>query len=182
MQNSFSFVIAFLFFQSCVSSNAPVEDALFQCLVDEYAAQGVIIEPVLDRLENYYVLHEVLNSTNALSKIEYYEGIAKSGEVPTMEPYALADSIAQINISIFDIEACIMKSGIDSLLLKESKYYKLSEAAQKTGGLTPSLAAKIHTDVLDVNDFSHPYYRAHMLLTYTRIYDRPSAFIRKTPR
>lgn len=178
MQNSFTLIFSLILFQSCNKLDTPVEDALFECLVAEYKSQGITIEPILDSLENYYVKHDVLSSKTPLAKVEYYEGIAKSDEVPSMEPCHIADSIAQINISMHDIETCIMNSGIDSLSLMGSKYYKMSEAAKKTGGLTPSLAAKIHIDVLNENDFKHPYYRAHMLLTYTRIYDRPSAFIR----
>lgn len=167
-----------LLVSSCKASDHPVEDKLYTCLVQQYDAQGIDIVTVLDSLENHYIQEGILASASGKAKLKYYERIANSGEVPSMLEYALADRIAQLNISQNDIESCLMDNGVDSLALTKSKYHQLKQANEKVVEVNPKNVAICHTDILNENDFKHPYYRAHMLITYTRIYGRPNAYTR----
>lgn len=179
MKNTVRILFVLIFAYGCNASNNPLEDKLFDCLVEEYKNQGIDIIPLLDSLENYYINQGVLNDKSGQAKLDFYKKIALEGKVPIMAFYSIADSVGQIKFFQTEIDKCISSNGIDSLTLKKSNYYRLMEDFKSMNEVNPKNAAISHTRILASSDFEHPYYRAHMLITFTRIYERERAFIRK---
>jgi hypothetical protein len=179
MKRTLKTLFLVIFAYGCNASNNTVEDKLFDCLVAEYKNQGIDILPLLDSLENYYINNGILNDKSGQAKLDFYKKIALDGKVPTMASYNIADSVGQIKFFQAEIDKCISTNGIDSLTLKKSNYYKLMEEFKSMNEVNPKNAAVSHTRILTSSDFEHPYYRAHMLITFTRIYERERAFIRE---
>ena len=179
MKSTLKILFAIILAYGCNASDRPVEDKLFDCLVDAYDNQGIDILPLLDSLENHYIKNGILIDNSGQAKLDYYKKIAADGKVPTMNYYKIADSIGRVKIIQTEIDNCIAANGINSITLKESSYHKLMEEFKSMNENNPKNSAISHTNILTSSDFEHPYYRAHMLLTFTRIYDRERAFIRK---
>lgn len=178
MKSTIKILVVIIFAFGCTAANWPVEDKLYSCLIEEYKSQGIDLIPLLDSLENHYIKVGILQDHSGQAKFDFYKKIAASGEVPTMVRYQIADSVAKVKFFQNEINSCIESNGIDSLTLEKSKYYKLMEEYKTMSESSPKNAAICHTRVLTACDFEHPYFRAHMLTTATRILDRPSAFIR----
>jgi len=155
----------------CDSSSYPVEDELYKCLVIEYRNLGIDINAVHDSLENHYIKEGILNSKSGKDKLLFYQQIESTGDIPQMGTYLLADSLDKVSIPYMALESCIMNSGVDSLLLKKSKYYKLRQEFKLTTEVNSKKFAQCHTSVLNKHDFEHPYYRGLMLTAYAGMYD-----------
>jgi|SRR5690554_1248147 len=179
MKSTLKILFVIIFAYGCNAHNRPVEDKLFDCLVDAYKNQGVDILPLLDSLENHYIKNGILKDKSGQAKLDYYKKIAVDGKVPSMDYYSVADSVEHVKFFQTEIDNCISSNGIDSVTLKKSSYYRLMEDFKTMNEVNPKNAAISHTNILTSSDFEHPYYRAHMLITFTRIYERERAFIRK---
>lgn len=175
-------IFACILIISCtVSDNSiSVEDKLYQCILNEYSDKGVDIEPMIDSLEVYCISQGVLKDHSGKAKFDYYRLIAEGNEIPSMWRNELTDSIGKMQLSIANVEACLYdKSGLDSLTIETSKYYKLRSELEKIKEVNVQNVAKVYINTLAPSDFDHPYFRATMLITYVRIFDQPSAYIRK---
>lgn len=179
MKNSLKILLLSALAYGCSVPEHPVEDELYNCLVQEYQSKGINLPVVLDSLENHYIRNGILQDKSGHSKLAFYKQIAHSGEVPVMTQYPLADSVGKIKFFQQEMEACIHNKGFDSLTLKRSTYFQLMEDFKTIREVNPKNAAASHVNCLTATDFEHPYFRAHMLITFTRIYERPGAFIRR---
>lgn len=179
MKGTLKILIAILVASGCSASENPVEDSLFSCLIEEYKTNGIDLYPLLDSLENHYISIGILNDKSGQAKMDFYRKIATTGEVPKMKPYDIADSVAQIRFFQEEIENCLKTNGVDSTSIRKSKYHQLMEDFKLMNEVNPKNAATSHTRILTSSDFEHPYFRAHMLISFTRIYERESAFIIK---
>jgi hypothetical protein len=172
---SICFVIGFS------ESNYKVEDQIYSCLVAEYHKHGVDVEPLLDSLELYYISQGILKSNTGKSKFDFYKEISETGKAPTMKWHKLADSVGQIMYFDQQINQCLRENNIDSTDFNESKYLVLMKSFHTIQDVNLKNAAKAHIEVLTSKDFEHPYYRAHMIISFTRIYEREASFLRLIP-
>jgi hypothetical protein len=179
MKSTFNIFFVFIFVFGCSTSDHSVEDNLYNCLIDEYKSKGIDLVPLLDSLENHYINLGILDDKSGQAKLEFYKKIAATGEVPKMNTYSIADRVAKIKFFQDEIESCLLTNSIDSITLSKSKYHQLMEASKVMEEINPKNAAIAHTRVLTGSDFEHPYFRAHMLISYTRIYEHE--FSRKIP-
>lgn len=177
-----SLFLACILMVCCQTSDKPisVEDKLYQCILNEYTDKGVDIETMIDSLEVYCIAQGVLRDESGKAKFDYYKRIAEGNEIPSMWRTELTDSIGKMQLSIADVEACLYdNSGLDSLKIKKSKYYKLRSELEKIKEVKVQNVAKVYINTLAPADFDHPYFRVTMLITYVRIFDQPSAYNRK---
>src|SRR5690554_5823739 len=172
---SICFVIGF------TESNYKVEDQIYSCLVAEYHKQGVDVEPLLDSLELYYITQGVLTDNTGKSKFNFYKKISEAGKAPTMKWHKLADSVGQIMYFDQQINQCLSENNIDSTDINESKYSDLLKSFHTIQEVNLKNAAKAHIEVLTPKDFEHPYYRAHMIISFTRIYEPETSFLKLIP-
>lgn len=166
----------------CLDSKYTVEDELYSCLEAEYYKQGIDVEPLIDSLENYYISQDVLIDKTGKSKFDFYKEISETGKVPTMEWHKLTDSVGQIMYFENQMNACLNRSAIDSTAINNSVYSELMNNFHSIKEVNPQNAAKAHIEVLTPVDFEHPYYRAHMIISFTRVFDREKAYIRSIPK
>lgn len=179
MTNILKILLLSILAYGCNANDNPVEDELYNCLVQEYKSKGVDIATFLDSMENHYIRKGILKDNSGKSKFDFYKQIANSGEVPIMDQYDIADSVAKIDFFQKEIESCLNGKDFDSITLTNSPYSRLMEDFKTVKEINPKNAAICHVNVLSASDFEHPYFRAHMLITYARIYEQPRAFIRK---
>lgn len=172
---------------SCSSPENSIENQLYSCIEGHYADQNIELSSALDSLEKYLVSKKILKSKNGDAKIEYYETIVKTGEVPGIERTALMERIADNYYSFESALNCLFgKKDFDSVEYYESKFYLVNEnmknAVTKYGEVSPVTASKAILSNLSSDDFERPFYRAHMLISYVMIADRDEAFIREIPK
>ncbi len=179
MKNIIKILLLSILAYGCSASENPVENELYECLIKEYKSKGIDIAALLDSMENHCIKNGILRDNSGESKLEFYKKIANTGEVPIMEVYEIADSIAQIKFFQQEIESCLNNKDFDSLTLSNSSYSRLMSSFKTVKEVNPKNAAICHVNVLTSKDYEHPYYRAHMLITFARIYERPRAFIIK---
>lgn len=156
MKSTLKILFVIIFAYGCNAHNRPVEDKLFDCLVDAYKNQGINILPLLDSLENHYIKNGILKDKSGQAKLDYYKKIAVDGKVPTMGYYSVADSVEHVKFFQTEIDNCISSNGIDSVTLKKSSYYRLMEDFKTMNAVTPKNAAISHTNILTSSDFEHP--------------------------
>lgn len=154
-----------------------VEDALYKCLVSHYDNVGLHIEALLDSLEIHYVSEGILQDKSGKAKFAFYESIAENGELPTIYNYSIANKVSVVEFLPADINQCLRSNNVTSTTLKESKFYNLIEAYKTEEEITPQSAAKSQIKILSPEDFEHPYYRAHFLLTLAKIQATEDEFI-----
>lgn len=176
------FVLSMCCAIGCTDSNYKVEDQIYSCLVTEYHKHGVDVEPLIDSLEHYYISQGVLIDNTGKSKFEFYKKISETGKVPTMKWHKFADSVGQIMYFEPQMNECLRNNNIDSVEVKNSKYSELMKAFHSVEKVNPQNASKAHIEVLTPKDFEHPYYRAHMIISFTRIYEREQSYLRSIPK
>ena len=113
-------IVLFTALVSC-KSDVSVEDRLYSCLHDKFAAKSINLEKTLDTLEVLFINEGLLKSTSSNDYRHYYQTNIDTGMVLTLHDDYLIKLSKKIKLSLNDLEHCAF-SEIDSIQLDQSKY------------------------------------------------------------
>jgi hypothetical protein len=170
----------------CDASEKPIEDELYTCLVQHYADNEVDLPVYLDSLEDYLIREGILTSKSGEGKIEYYRKIIESGQFHYAPQTDFMIILADSYIVNGELVKCLKtKPTFDSLVYYTSEFHltsqKITEHVTSSGAVNPANVSKAIVANLSANDMDHPFYRAHMLISFVMANDRKKAYIENLP-
>lgn len=186
MNHTLTFLLGLLFILSaCGKNEYDIEDSLYDCLLVETSSFGLDLEKDLDSLESNLIDKGILTTASGQSKIDFYTKIAETGEVPTFETSDLIQRIRKSTMDMTRLKACIFEQDkIDSTTYFKSHFYRKHQQVQGElidQEMNPTNAALAIIKHFSPEDFENKFYRAHMLISFTNIMDRPRAYIQSIP-
>lgn len=185
----FFLVLVSLITASCTSQYA-VEDALYNCIDQEFTNKALNLEDELDTLEILFLDEGLLASASPADYRNYYQGNINQGMLRALENPHLRTIVNQIGINYNQLESCALRK-IDADTYNQSKFGQISNMidtmTQSTGQITSGTVATAHLKVLTADDFEHPFYRANVLLSLQNLYYQKylggdKEFIRSIPK
>ena len=162
------FIILILISISCNRNPYEIEDKLYQCMVDEFEKKGVDLEVEFEIFENYLIKKQMLESKSGKSYQLLFNRMTSLDE----ENYIDYDRFDKLRIlkpeSLFS-KTCL--EGLDSNLIKTSKFYILSNKMSNQGVLYVDEAKAMFDSVYTVEDYGHIFNKTRMLLALLYISD-----------
>jgi len=165
-------VILILFSISCNRNPYRVEDKLYQCMVDKFAEKGVDLEVEIESFENYLIDKQMLESKNGKSYHLLFDRMINSNEENYID-YDRFDKLRKLELKDLYSDDCL--KGLDAVLIKESKFYKLSskfgDKIRSEGALDVDEAKLIYNTVIKEDDYKHSFNKVRMLLIVLYVSD-----------
>lgn len=135
------------------------ETELYECIEQSFYQKGWNLKLSLDSLENQFYEIGYLSDTVGIYDLFRYQSI--EGEVPLIIDKYITALDMRINKYKIMLKSCL-DNGRN---IEDSKYQKLSNRLNQIEWKVPSEIWKVMEDVLDKEDFNHPYYRFTALMT-----------------
>lgn len=131
------------------------------------------LESTLDSLENLYLEEGLLPSTHPQHYRGYYQANIDSGYVRQIQSDFLGEIQSKVSLTQQELET-IVQEHFDDITYSSSKFGKINRRidslVKATGQIASSTVASSHLTILDNHDFTHPYYRANILLSLQWLY------------
>lgn len=151
-------------------ANQDVEKFLYNCLEESFEKESVDLESELDRLEKFFIQNEDLSDASGDSYFEYFLKIQLKKDILLAVPPPAEDffELLKLDPGSYYSSDCLEKlRQMNSQVLYGSSYFLMSKAlsALNPETITPAEVSRAISEVLNVNDFETPFYRALTLLT-----------------
>jgi len=162
---------------SLVSCTNPheVEDALYSHIENQFSNNSLDLESTLDSLELIFLNEGLIDSPSPKEYRNYYQQNIDEGELRSPQSEDARKWISQVSFTYQELETVALRK-VDGETYDESKFGRIAQQIEKetreTGQITFITVAKAHLDILSVDDFEHPFYRANILLSLQRVYFR----------
>jgi hypothetical protein len=151
-------------------ANQDVEKFLYNCLEESFKKEGVDLDYELDRLEKFFIQNGDLSDSSGDSYFGYFLKIQLKKDILLAVPPPEEDFVELLKLdpSSYYSEDCLEKlRQMNSQAVQGSSYFSMSKAlaALNPETISPAEVSRAISEVLNVEDFETPFYRALTLLT-----------------
>lgn len=152
---------------SCSQNPYEVEDALYDCMVNEYTKHDVDLDVELEKFESYLIEEKIIENE---SGEEYALLYSKMTGFPPMKitiDHNYFDNLYVVELEELISENCLL--SLDSSVIKKSKVFHLEQELiryslnQNTTEF--SSVFEVYESVIGVEEYKHPYYKSKVLLS-----------------
>lgn len=146
-----------------------VENIVYHCLKEAYKNQGVDLMQEVKALETYLIETQDMIDSSGNSYLQLYRNIAATKNVSIFIAPSLTKRLHQAKPTSGESNLCLDSlQHISPVVKNNSKYYQLRNEYQRqilNDNLNIGSIASTILEVLNTEDFKHPYYRAWCMLT-----------------
>ena len=144
------------------AGNYDIEDKICDCIIQSYDSIGFSIIDTLNVWHNFLVNSGQIDDKSSQSLYNIYVSAESSNSLGYVDTSVLAKR--EFNLSLNPFNTCVMKYYDEYKDSSDSKIIRLINAQKALGmNVTVSKVAKTVLDNLEVDDFSHDYYKYTLL-------------------